>query len=74
LATLPSEAIHTLQDGLIVKLQAQEQCALNIISEQKVENAQLLVHKNFSIDILKATMENNEHMTKVVAKACRTIP
>lgn len=38
LAALPSEALHTLQDGVIVTLWAREQCALNVISEQKVNN------------------------------------
>lgn len=33
LAMLPSEAIHSLQDGVIVELQAREQHALNIINE-----------------------------------------
>lgn len=39
LATLPREALHTLHDGLITKLRAREQRALNVISEQKVNNA-----------------------------------
>lgn len=73
-STLPSEGLHTLQGGVIMELRSQEQCSLNVISEQKAKNDQLDVHKNYTIDLLKAIIENNEHITKVVAKACTTVP
>ena len=73
-AMLPSEALHTLQYGVITELQAREQRTLNVISEQKVNNIQLATQKNSIIDLLKATTEKNEHMTKVVVEACKTVP
>ena len=33
LAVFPSEALHNLQDGMIVELWACEQCALHVTSE-----------------------------------------
>lgn len=39
LAVLPSEALQTLQDIVIMELQAREQRMLNLISEKKVKNA-----------------------------------
>lgn len=65
----PSEALHTLQDSVITKLRDQEQSALNVISEQKVKNAQMFVEKMYVIDLLKNIIEKNEHTTTVVAKA-----
>lgn len=38
-----------------------------------MNNAQLDVQKNYSIDLLKATTEKNEHMTKVMVEACRIV-
>lgn len=38
LAVLPNEAIYLLRDSVIVELWAREQCALQVISEQKVNN------------------------------------
>ena len=39
LATLSSEVLYTLQDDVITKLWVREQRALNVINEQKVNNA-----------------------------------
>lgn len=33
LVVLPSESLHTLLDGVIMEIQAWEQCALNVINE-----------------------------------------
>jgi len=44
---------------------------LECISEKNVNNAQMVVQKNYAIDLL--IIEKNEHMTKVVAEACRTV-
>jgi len=73
LAMLPSEPLHTLQDGVIAELQAREQCMLNVISEQNINNAQMLVEMAFTIDLVKKIIENNEHTIVVVVEACRTV-
>lgn len=70
---LPSEALHTLQDGVIAELQAQEQRMFNIISDQKVKKSHMFVGKTSVIDLLKNIQEKNECTIAVVAKACRTI-
>lgn len=38
-----------------------------------MNKTQMVAKKIFTIDLLKAIMNKNEHMTKVVAEACRTI-
>lgn len=43
LAVLPNEALYLLQDSVIMELQAYEQHVLQVINEQKVNNAQLTV-------------------------------
>lgn len=53
LVVLPSEALHTLQAGVITELQAREQRVLGVISEQKVNNVQLFVEKTSAIDTWK---------------------
>lgn len=73
LAVFPSEALHILQDSVIAKLQACEQRALQVISEQKINNAKMVVQRDFTIDLIKAITDKNERMTKVMAEACRSI-
>jgi len=71
LATLPSEALHTLQDGVITELRAREQWTLNVINEQKVNNAQMFIEKTSTINLLKKITEKNECTTTVVDEAYR---
>lgn len=73
MVALPSEALHTLQDNVIVEIWAQEQCALNVINDQKVKNAQIFVEETSVIDLLKKITDKNECTTIVVVEACQTI-
>lgn len=41
LAVLPGEALHLLQDRVIVELRAREKNALQVISEQKINNVKM---------------------------------
>jgi len=68
---LPREAIHTLHDGVMVETEAQEQWALNVINEKKVNNTQIFSKKTSSINLFKSIIEKNEFTTKVVVEACR---
>lgn len=34
----------------------------------------MVIQKNYAIDLLKATTEKNESMTKVVVEACKIVP
>lgn len=74
LAALQSEALHNLQDGVIVELQAREQRTLQVIGEQKVNNAQMTVQRDSTINLVKAIIDKNERTTKVVTKACKSVP
>ncbi len=69
----PSEALHTLQDGVIAELWAREQRALNVISKQKVNNAQMFIEKTSAISLLNNITKKNEFTTAMVAKADRTV-
>jgi len=73
LVTLPSEALYLLQDGVIMEMRAHEQHTLQVISEQKVNNAQMVMQRDFTIDLMNAITDKNERMAKVVTEACRSI-
>ena len=49
LAVLPGKVLHLLYDGMITELRAREQCALQVISEQQINNVQLALQRDFSI-------------------------
>lgn len=53
----PSEALHTLQYGVIAELWAKEQRALNVINEKKVNNAQMFIENTFEISLLNNITE-----------------
>ena len=61
LAALPREALHLLQDGVIVELRAHEQQNLQVISEQKINNNQMGMQQDFT--------GTNQCMIKVVEEA-----
>lgn len=43
---------------------------MNVISKQKVNNAQMFIEKMSMIDLLKNIIEKNEHTITVVAEVC----
>jgi len=59
---------------VIAELRAREQCALHVISEQRVNNAQMATQKKFVIDLFKVITDKNECTAKVVPEACRSVP
>lgn len=59
LAVHPSEALHLLQDGGIAELQAYEQHALQVISEQKVNNNQLVVQRDSTVQFVTDLTDKN---------------
>jgi len=73
LAVLPSEALHNLQDDMIMKLRACEQCTLQGISEKKVKKSQMMVQRDSTVNLIKAIRDKNERTTKLVAEACKSI-
>ena len=74
LVVLPSEAFHTLQDSVITELRAWEQCALNVINEQKVNNAQTFTKNTSTINTFKKILAKNECTATMVTEAWKTIP
>lgn len=74
LAALPSEFLHTLQEGLITKIKAWEQHTQIMISEYKVNNEQMFAEKIVALEEWKKFQVQNEQNTVVVAEACRKIP
>lgn len=59
LAMLLGEALHLLQDGVIAELRAREQRALQVISEQKINNVQMALQRDIAltsmVDLLTLT-------------------
>lgn len=49
LATLPGEALHLLQDGVITELKTCEKCALHVIIEQNINNVHMDLQQDFAI-------------------------
>jgi len=57
-----------------MELRAHEQHALQVIKEQKVNNDQLVVQRDSTINLVSKLTYKNPCLTKVVDEACRTIP
>lgn len=56
MATLPWEMLYLLQDGVTTELQARESCALQVMSEQRINIEQLGLHHNEAVEQNKHTM------------------
>ena len=66
LAELPTEALHILEDEVIVELTAHEQHVLQVISEKKVNNNQLVVQRDSVVQIVTELTDKNQHIIKVL--------
>lgn len=73
LVVLPGEALHLMQDGVIVELTARKQRGLQVISKQKINNTHMGVQRDSAITSMMKLTDMNQRMIKVVDEACRMV-
>jgi len=73
LVALPSEALHLLQDGVIVELRAHEHHTLHVISKQQIKNEQMTLLLDSAITIMTEVTTQNKQIIQVVKEACQMV-
>ena len=63
LASLARETLYLLQDGMMAELHARESCAIQVLSEQKINMEQLTLQND-------ELVSQNQQLMQVVGDAC----
>jgi len=59
---------------VIVELWACEKCVLQVINEQQVNNSQLTVQRDSTLNLVKDITDKNQCLVAVMAEVWRTVP
>jgi len=73
LAALPCEPLHLLQDGVIADLRAREHHDVWVISEQRIYNEQMALHRNPTIVAEAEVTNQSKKIMSVMEEACRMV-
>lgn len=67
MAALPWETLYVLQDAINAKLQARERCALQALSEKRINMEQLILERD-------GVVLQNRQLVQLLDEACQRIP
>lgn len=74
LAALLCKTLHLLQDRVIAELRACEHHALQVISEQQINNKQMALQRNVAITAEAKETSQSKRIIQVMEEACRMVP